>query len=207
MVTVSQTTHEKLLLEATALFASRGYGGASMSEIAERVGVRKASLYNYYDSKADLLMDLLGRSLAAWEMASRPALEGPGTTEERLGAYLKAATAFADRNPQAVGIVRMAATQVGGELRGQVNDLLTEHEQASRGRVVDFFAEAVEKGEIEPAAPEELALFLATFLHGLLISQIFATSRAHEFKDHLPQLWEFFWRGVSGRKPQMEFER
>ncbi len=66
-----------------------------MSEIAERVGVRKASLYNYYPSKADLLMDLLGRGLAAWESASRPALEGPGSAEERLGAYLKAAMAFA----------------------------------------------------------------------------------------------------------------
>jgi len=178
-----------------------------MSEIAERVGVRKASLYNYYPSKADLLMDLLDRSLAAWESASRPALEGPGTAEQRLGAYLKAATAFAERNPQAVVIVRMAATQIGGDLRSQVNDLLSEHEQASRGRVVDFFAEAVEKGEIEPAKPEDLALFLGTFLHGLLISQIFATTRAHEFKDHLAELWGFFWQGISGRKPQMELEQ
>jgi AcrR family transcriptional regulator len=178
-----------------------------MSEIAERVGVRKASLYNYYPSKADLLMDLLSRSLEAWESASRPALEAPGTAEERLGTYLKAATAFAESNPQAVGIVRVAATQVGGDLRNRVNDLLTEHEQASRGRVIDFFAEAVENGEIEPAAPEDLALFLGTFLHGLLISQILATGKAHEFKDHLPELWEFFWRGVSGRKPRMEVER
>ena len=207
MATETHTTHERLLLEATALFARRGYGGASMSEIAERVGVRKASLYNYYPSKADLLMDLLGRSLAAWESASRPALEGPGSAEERLGAYLKAAMAFAERNPQAVGIVRMAATQVGGDLRTQVNHLLTEHEQASRGRVVDFFAEAVEKGEIDPADPEDLTLFLGTFLHGLLISQIFASEKAHEFKDHLPELWGFFWRGVSGRKPRMEFKR
>ncbi len=178
-----------------------------MSEIAERVGVRKASLDNYYPCKAGLLMDLLGRSLEAWESASRPALEGPGTAEERLGTYLKAATAFAESNPQAVGIVRVAATQVGGDLRNRVNDLLTEHEQASRGRVIDFFAEAVENGEIEPAAPEDLALFLGTFLHGLLISQILATGEAHEFKDHLPELWKFFWRGVSGRKPQMELER
>jgi hypothetical protein len=101
----------------------------------------------------------------------------------------------------------VAATQVGGDLRNRVNDLLTEHEQASRGRVIDFFAEAVENGEIEPAAPEDLALFLGTFLHGLLISQILATGEAHEFKDHLPELWKFFWRGVSGRKPQMELER
>ena len=79
---------------------------------------------------------------------------------------------------------------------------------AERARaLVDFFAEAVEKGEIETAKPEDLALFLGTFLHGLLISQIFATTRAHEFKDHLAELWGFFWQGISGRKPQMELEQ
>ena len=206
MSTESQTTHERLLQEATALFARRGYGGASMSEIADRVGVRKASLYNYYPSKADLLMDLLGRSLQAWEAASRPVLEGPGTVEERLRAYLKMAIAFAEANPQAIGIWRIASTQVSGELRRRVNDFLAEHEKDAKCQVVEFFEEAVESGELGPASPQDLTLFLGTFLHGLLVSQIFANGEQHDFKAHLPELWKYFWRGISGREPQMEFE-
>jgi AcrR family transcriptional regulator len=203
----SRTTHERLLREAMALFARRGYAGTSMSEIAQRVGVRKASLYNYYPSKADLLMDLLRRSLSSWELASRACLEGPGSAEERLGIYLKTAMAFAEANPQAVGIMRLASTQVGGELRPRVQELLAEHEQISRSRVLEFFAEALDKEELEPASAEELTLFLGTFLHGLLISQIFATGDSRGFNDHLPDLWAFFWRGISGRRPQLELER
>ena len=205
MTSPSQTTHEKLLHEATALFARRGYGGASMSEIAERVGVRKASLYNYYPSKADLLMDLLARSLEAWEKASRPVLEGSGSVEERLRAYLKMAIAFAEANPQAIGIWRVASTQIGGELRQRVKDFLAEHERQARCQVVEFFEEAVENGELEPADPQDLTLFLGTFLHGLLVSQIFATGEDHDFMGHLPELWKFFWRGISGREPHTEF--
>ena len=178
-----------------------------MSEIADRVGVRKASLYNYYPSKADLLMDLLGRSLEAWEAASRPVLEGPGSVEDRLRAFLQMAIAFAEANPQAIGIWRVASTQVGGELRSRVSDFLAEHEKDAKCRVLEFFEEAVETGEVDPAAPQDLTLFLGTFLHGLLVSQIFAGGEEQDIHDRLPELWRFFWRGISGREPQMEFAR
>ena len=39
---------------------------------------------------------------------------------------------------------------------------------------------------------------------GILINQLFATDKAKDSMAHLPQLWEFFWRGVSGHRPQTE---
>lgn len=46
---------EELLHVAAAVFAERGYHGASMREIAERWGVRPAALYYYFPSKAQIL--------------------------------------------------------------------------------------------------------------------------------------------------------
>ncbi len=46
---------EELLHVAAAVFAERGYHGASMREIAERSGVRPAALYYYFPSKARIL--------------------------------------------------------------------------------------------------------------------------------------------------------
>ena len=43
MTTQAMTTHDRLRREAAGLFSKRGYGGTSMSDIARRVGVRKAS--------------------------------------------------------------------------------------------------------------------------------------------------------------------
>jgi AcrR family transcriptional regulator len=49
------STRERILAEALQLFAESGYGGASMRELARRVGVRESSLYNHFAGKAAIL--------------------------------------------------------------------------------------------------------------------------------------------------------
>lgn len=46
---------EEVLAVAAALFAERGYDRVTLQDIGERVGIRKASLYYYVRSKAELL--------------------------------------------------------------------------------------------------------------------------------------------------------
>jgi AcrR family transcriptional regulator len=53
--TVATSTRERILAEALSLFAESGYGGASMRELARRVGVRESSLYNHFPGKAAIL--------------------------------------------------------------------------------------------------------------------------------------------------------
>ncbi|MDA9431779.1 TetR/AcrR family transcriptional regulator [Bradyrhizobium sp. CCBAU 51627] len=49
------TTRQRILDEALNLFAQSGYGGASMRELARRVGIRESSLYNHFSGKAAIL--------------------------------------------------------------------------------------------------------------------------------------------------------
>ena len=49
------TTRDRILTEALDLFAQSGYGGASMRELARRVGIRESSLYNHFSGKAAIL--------------------------------------------------------------------------------------------------------------------------------------------------------
>lgn len=54
---------ERLLAEATRLFAERGYDRTSVQEIVEAAGVTKGALYHYFGSKDDLLYEIYGRVL------------------------------------------------------------------------------------------------------------------------------------------------
>ena len=45
----------RLLHEAAHLFRTEGYAAASMRLLSERIGIQKASLYHYVESKEDLL--------------------------------------------------------------------------------------------------------------------------------------------------------
>lgn len=50
---------EQLRRIAMAVFAERGYRGASMSEVAARAGVTKPVIYRHFRSKKDLYLELL----------------------------------------------------------------------------------------------------------------------------------------------------
>ncbi|HEV2634597.1 MAG TPA: TetR/AcrR family transcriptional regulator [Actinocrinis sp.] len=49
----------EILQNATRLFAERGYDGTSLQDVAEAVGLTRPSLYNYVNSKEDLLAALV----------------------------------------------------------------------------------------------------------------------------------------------------
>jgi AcrR family transcriptional regulator len=52
-------TGERILVEATLLFAQRGYAGARMQELAQILNMTTSSLYNYYPSKEKLWVAVL----------------------------------------------------------------------------------------------------------------------------------------------------
>lgn len=45
---------KKIVAEAAALFMEKGYSATTMDDIAARLGVTKAAIYQYYKSKVDL---------------------------------------------------------------------------------------------------------------------------------------------------------
>lgn len=66
------TKKDVILKAAATLFREKGYKAASMRDLAERVGIEAASLYNHIRSKAELLHDIsFNSSNLYWEQISR----------------------------------------------------------------------------------------------------------------------------------------
>lgn len=51
---VSSSSGEKILAAATQIAQAHGYGGLNLRTLAEQVGIKAASLYHHFPSKADL---------------------------------------------------------------------------------------------------------------------------------------------------------
>ena len=60
---------DELTRQAARLFAQKGYHGTSIGEIAEALGVQKASLYAHIESKQDLLYETMRDGAAAFHAA------------------------------------------------------------------------------------------------------------------------------------------
>ncbi|MGE3535403.1 MAG: TetR/AcrR family transcriptional regulator, partial [Parachlamydiales bacterium] len=59
-------TKDILLHAALKVFATNGYHGSSVSDIAKQAKVSKALFYHYFESKKDLLVIFAKRRLEEW---------------------------------------------------------------------------------------------------------------------------------------------
>jgi AcrR family transcriptional regulator len=81
---------EQILAEAHQLFTERGYHGASMDELARRVGVTKPVIYKLAGSKEELFRDVMA-AVNAELTAAITAAAGPAQTlEAKLRAGIQA---------------------------------------------------------------------------------------------------------------------
>lgn len=78
----------EILDAAIRVFADKGYGAASLQDVADIVGVLKGSLYHYIDSKEDLLFRICADSHAHAAELMREATESAEDPLEQLRHYL-----------------------------------------------------------------------------------------------------------------------
>ncbi|TDQ54941.1 TetR/AcrR family transcriptional regulator [Actinorugispora endophytica] len=75
--TVTPSVPDRLLAEATRLFAERGFERTSVQELVEAAGVTKGAMYHYFTSKDDLLYAVYERVLTM-QMARLAEIAGNG---------------------------------------------------------------------------------------------------------------------------------
>ncbi len=87
-------TRDDILDAAAQIFRKKGYHAASMQDIADVVGLQKASLYHHVSSKQEILLALLDRALALIhervEEAARRDLSPDAKLREMMRVYLEA---------------------------------------------------------------------------------------------------------------------
>src|SRR5690349_5740610 len=102
-----------MIAVAEEMFAERGYQAAAMDEIAERVGVSKPMLYEYFGSKEGLFVACIRQARAELLAATTQAVAGLDSAEDALRAGLLAFFEFTDSHRRAWELIRHEATVAG----------------------------------------------------------------------------------------------
>jgi TetR/AcrR family transcriptional repressor of nem operon len=85
----ASTTSNDILACARSLIASGGYNGFSYADIADVVGIRKASIHHHFPSKVDLVTTLVKRYREAAEEGIGNLEHGVASPIEQLRAYIQ----------------------------------------------------------------------------------------------------------------------
>ncbi|QFG21442.1 TetR/AcrR family transcriptional regulator [Actinomadura sp. WMMB 499] len=93
----------RALITAAALevFASKGYNGASLGEIAAAAGVARTVLYDHFPSKRVLLLAVMQEQNAALVEHVGSRIAGSGPAEARMRSTIDAYFSFAQSKPAA----------------------------------------------------------------------------------------------------------
>jgi Transcriptional regulator len=139
---------------AEEVFAELGYLGVSMEEIADRCGISKPMLYEYFGSKDGLLRAAITRFRAGLYQATQAAMAEATTPREVLSRGMLAYFAFTDEQPsRAVAMVLqepLVASAAGEDIEatrrqqsGLIAPILAEFAPDAPAQAIEAFAEII----------------------------------------------------------------
>jgi AcrR family transcriptional regulator len=145
---VPRAVRERQLLElAEALFAERGYAGASMDELARRAGVTKPVVYELFGSKDGLFAACVDRSIERLAADIATAVRAQDDPEQRLRAGGLAFIRFAAANRVAWDLMSM-----GGSFEQKARAVRSSQAELIRELMAEMARDDVDQRELEVAA-------------------------------------------------------
>ena len=129
MKTRIQLRNEARILDAAQdVFATYGYEGSTIDEVADRAGISKPNLHYYYKRKKDLYLAVLRRTLEIWLIPLRE-LDRNGDPALEIGNYIAQKVELSRKFPAASRVFANEIVQGAPFLKGYLRK-----EPAGRGQ-------------------------------------------------------------------------
>ena len=146
--------HDAILDATATLVAEQGLRSVTMSQIAEKAGIGRATLYKYFSDIEAILLAWHERQITAHLEHLAKVREQAGDASERLEAVLEAYALISHE--------RFSHEHPGPELAALLHRgvHVTEAQQQVHDMIRDLLTEAAEAGDVrDDVAPDELASY------------------------------------------------
>jgi TetR/AcrR family transcriptional regulator len=156
MKTRIQLRNEKRILDAAQeVFATYGYQGATIDEVAERAGISKPNLHYYFKRKRDLYLAVLRRTLDIW-LVPLGELDRTGDPATEIGNYIARKVQLSRKFPAASRVFANEIVQGAPFLKGYLQTNLREVVE----RKVAVIQHWIDEGKLAPIDPYHLIFLI-----------------------------------------------
>lgn len=168
-------TKEMIVQKAAPIFNSRGYFGASMSDVMEATGLEKGGIYNHFASKDELALAAFDHIMTVNGTRVRNAVEAQELAADRLYAFLDA---FGDlvTNPSVPGGCPLMNCAVDSD---DAHPVLRRKVRAAMKRLLSYvegmIQVGVDSGEFGTGIdPASAAVFIVASIEGgMMLSKLY----------------------------------
>jgi len=173
---------EHILDAASAVFAQKGYNGATIRDISSLAGLADGTIYNYFENKFDLLIGILSR-LAELEQLPDELLHGlEGNVQDFFVSAFEHRLSGIERGEEMLQAI-LPQVLVHPGLRER---FFRQYVQRIATMLEGYVAAQVERGQLRPVDPQMVVrLVQATFV-GLLLLRIMGDEPLHRNWECLP---------------------
>ena len=184
------STRDRLSIEAARLFATHGYHGTSMGDLADALGIRKASIYSHIEGKEDLLAEIALAGARAFHLAL-DALPRDEQPVRLLRLALRAHLNVVDRQLDVATVWLHEWRYLAEPARG---NFLAERRRYER-RITKLFEEAIASGELRADLDVPRAVLAFFSVGNWAYTWMTPTSDADREAD---AFWELLIGGIGG---------
>jgi AcrR family transcriptional regulator len=180
---------------AKAVFAERGYQGATLEEIAQRAGMSKATIYIYYENKDALFLQVVEELVHTAMTETAQTAESAKPPLEKLAGMVRGKITFYEREREFFRIYL-------NEKQGLEVAPKDPHKQALREMYLQgveatarVLQEGIEAGELRPMDSRRLAFYLQEMISTVLVQRILGQANTSVDED-IEQVLDLFLHGA-----------
>lgn len=140
---ISPEKQRRILTAAAGEFADKGFTAANINLIADKAGVSVGSMYKYFESKADLYLEVMNGGLSLIEEALKPILEAETDLIAKVDAILDAIFASAEDHALMTRLYSRFTAESDSDL---ARKLATRMESATASVYTRLIRQAVDEG-------------------------------------------------------------
>lgn len=190
---------EKIRDVALSHFAHFGYEGASLSKIAEEVGIKKPSIYAHYKGKDDLFLSVVRY---VFQLERRRILlyfkncEGVPLKEKLQGMFTWFEQGFneSDTTKFLLRVSFFPPPALFIEVMKIVNPFLV----GMQRNLIKLLNKAKTNGEFSSHNIEAVAIAYLTLVDGAVVELLYGGNQ--RYKIRVEAAWQIFWQGASYRE-------
>jgi len=194
-----EDTEQRILDAALRVFASEGYTGATTRRIAEEANVAEVTLFRKFQSKENLLREVLLKNRAAFSALDKlfqPEKDVDLETDLRI---LGKNIAKVMKNNKEDGKRRMLMLMLfeEGRRRPEVAEILSSVFQMNITRLSEYFELQIKNGKMRNINPRSAAItFISYFVHTSLLRASLGDSFLGNSDEEIERFIDIFTKGI-----------